>query len=81
MAAGKGRLPAAEVLFATDAIRSLIRQGQDHQIRSQLLISRAAGMVTMEQSLAELVRHGKIDNEVALSHSYRPDDLHNYLHV
>jgi twitching motility protein PilT len=72
---GKGRLPAAEILFASDAVRSLIRKGQDHQIRSQLVISRAAGMITMEQSLAELVRQGKIEREVALSHCFRTDDL------
>jgi twitching motility protein PilT len=77
--AGKGRLPALEILFASDAVRSLIRKGQDHQIRSQLVIGRAAGMITMEQSLADLVRHGKIDREVALSHCFRSDDLQSYL--
>jgi twitching motility protein PilT len=76
---GAGRVPAVEILVATDAIRHLIRQGQDHQIRSQLLISKAAGMITMEQSLAELVRSGKIAREIALSHSYRPDELRGHL--
>jgi twitching motility protein PilT len=72
---GRTRYPAVEVLLASDAVRNLIRQGQDHQIRSQLLISRGLGMVTMEQSLADLVRAGKITREIALSHCFRPDEF------
>jgi twitching motility protein PilT len=67
--------------MATDAVRNLIRQGQDQQLRSQLTIGRAAGMNTMEQSLAELTRSGKISREVALSHGYRADDLRGLLAV
>jgi twitching motility protein PilT len=69
------RFPALEILAGSDAIRNLIRQGQDHQIRSQILMSRAAGMITMEHSLAELVRTGKIRREGALSHCFRPDEM------
>ena len=76
---GKSRYPALEVLVATDAIRNLIRQGQDHQIRSQLLISRAAGMITMEQSLADMVRAGRISREIALSHCLRADEMRTLL--
>jgi twitching motility protein PilT len=72
---GTRRYAACEIMVATDAIRHLIRQGQDHQIRSQILISRAAGMITMEHSLAELVRRGQISREAALSHSFRQDEL------
>jgi len=76
---GRGRAPALEILLATDAIRHLIRQAQDHQIRSQILMSRSAGMITMEQSLAELVRTGKVDRETSLSHCFRQDELRGYL--
>jgi twitching motility protein PilT len=76
---GKSRYPALEILIATDAIRNLIRQGQDHQIRSQLLISRAAGMITMEQSLADLVRAGRISRDAALSHCLRVDEMRTLL--
>lgn len=72
---GSGRFPALEVLIGTDAIRNLIRTGNDHQIRSQLTISRAAGMITMEQSLAELVRTGRITREIAAAHCYRHDEF------
>jgi twitching motility protein PilT len=72
---GGRRYAACEILFGSDAVRHLIRQGEDHQIRSQILLSRAAGMITMEQSLAELVRSGSIREETALSHSFRQDEM------
>ena len=55
-----GLYPAVEVMVATVGIRNLIRTGQDHQIRSQIATGRAEGMMTMDQSLAELVRMRKI---------------------
>ena len=51
---GVTRWPASEIMIATDAVRALIRKGDDHQLRSQISVGRAEGMMTMEQSLAEL---------------------------
>lgn len=73
---GSTRYPALEVLIANDAVRNLIRRGEDHQLRTQLTIGRGEGMMTMEQSLAELVRNGRISRETALAHCFRPNDLH-----
>lgn len=73
------RYPAVEIMTATDAVRNLIRRAEDHQLRSQISIGRAEGMVTMEQSLADLVRHGRISRETAFAHCFRPDDLRRYL--
>ena len=36
-------------------------------------------MITMEQSLAELVRTGQITRETAMAHCFRPDELPRYL--
>jgi twitching motility protein PilT len=72
---GIHRYPALEIMMASDAIRNLIRKADDHQLRSQLSISRAEGMTTMEQSLAELARNGRITREAAFAHCYRPDEL------
>lgn len=77
--AGPGRYPAVEFMLATDAVRNLIRKGDDHMLRSQLAMGRADGMMTMEQSLAELVRSGRILRETAFAHCFRPDDLRRYL--
>ena len=76
---GLGRWPAVEVLVASSAIRSLIRKGDDHQIYSAVSTGRADGMITMEQSLAELVRSGRITRDTALAHCFRPEDLKRYL--
>jgi twitching motility protein PilT len=36
-------------------------------------------MLTMEQSLAEMVRAGRIRRETAVAHCFRPTDLQRYL--
>jgi twitching motility protein PilT len=76
---GTGRYPAVEILMATTAIRNLIRTGQDHQIRSHISTGRAEGMMTMEQSLAELVGSGRIQRDMAFSHCYNVAELRQYL--
>jgi twitching motility protein PilT len=73
------RWPATEIMIATDAVRALVRKGDDHQLRSQISVGRAEGMMTMEQSLADLVRAGRIPRETALAHCFRTDDLQRYL--
>jgi twitching motility protein PilT len=78
-AEGVNRWPAVEIMIATDAVRALIRKGDDHQLRSQISVGRADGMTTMEQSLADLVRAGRITQETAYAHGYRTDDLQRYL--
>jgi len=67
------------VLIANDAVRHIIRKGEDHLLRSQLSIGRTDGMMLMEQSLAELVQRGRIDREMAAAHCFRSDDLDRYL--
>jgi twitching motility protein PilT len=74
-----GRYPAVEILMASSGVRSLIRKGEDHQIYSAVSTGRTEGMVTMEQSLADMVRAGKISRDTALAHCFRPDDLRRYL--
>ncbi|HTQ55081.1 MAG TPA: PilT/PilU family type 4a pilus ATPase [Bryobacteraceae bacterium] len=78
---GISRYPALEIMTATDAVRNLIRKGDDHQLRSQLTIGRAEGMMTMEQSLAELVRLGRIHPDTAFAHSGRQDELRRVLEI
>jgi twitching motility protein PilT len=76
---GANRYPAVEILVATHAIRNLIRRGDDHQLRAHIETGRADGMLTMEQSLVELVRVGRISRETALAHCYHPVDLRRHL--
>ncbi|HEY1339927.1 MAG TPA: PilT/PilU family type 4a pilus ATPase [Bryobacteraceae bacterium] len=76
---GTNRWPATEIMIATDAVRALVRKGDDHQLRSQISVGKAEGMMTMEQSLADLVRAGRITRDTALAHCFRTDDLQRYL--
>jgi twitching motility protein PilT len=65
--------------MASSGVRSLIRKGEDHQIYSAISTGRTEGMMTMEQSLAEMVRAGRISRETALAHCFRPEDLRRYM--
>jgi twitching motility protein PilT len=76
---GDARFPAVEILMATSGVRGLIRKGEDHQLYSALSTGRSEGMLTMEQSLAELVRSARITRETAFAHCFRPEDLTRYL--
>jgi twitching motility protein PilT len=76
---GVGRFPAVEMMLATPAVRNLIRRGDDHQLRAHIETGRGEGMATMEQSLAELVRTGRVSRETAFDHSHHPEDLHRHL--
>ncbi|HVM66264.1 MAG TPA: PilT/PilU family type 4a pilus ATPase [Acidimicrobiales bacterium] len=67
---GGGRAVAAEVLVVTNAVRTLIRDGKTHQIGSTMQSGGKQGMQTMDASLAQLVRDGRVtlDDAVACSH-------------
>ena len=72
---GHGRRAALEVLIPDDGVRNLIRQAKIEQIYSVMQTSTSRGMQTMEQSLADLVRHRVITPEMAFSRSSRPEQL------
>ncbi|MFH1863967.1 MAG: type IV pilus twitching motility protein PilT [bacterium] len=71
----KGRALAGEVMLGTNAVRTSIREGTTHMIDGIIETSSEAGMITLEQSLASLVKEGKITLETAQSWSLRPDAL------
>ena len=72
---GKGRVAACEVMFATPAIRNLIREGKTHQIYSALQAGASHGMQTMDQNLAELVKARKITLETGMEKCHHVDDF------
>lgn len=65
-ASGVGRVVASEVLMMTPAIGNLIREGKTFQIGSAMQAGRALGMITLDQSLAELVNNGSISQQSAI---------------
>ncbi len=75
-AAGKGRACALEILVATPAIRSLIRDDKVHQIYSSMQAGQEKyGMQTMNQALARLAQSHQITRETAMSATSNRDEL------
>jgi twitching motility protein PilT len=72
---GAGRCVATEVLMPTPAVRNLIREAKSHQIYSVLQTGSAHGMQTMDSSLAQLVRAGKITRKLAESRAHSLEEL------
>ncbi len=72
---GAGRCVATEVLVPTPAVRNLIREAKSHQIYSVLQTGSAHGMQTMDASLAQLVRAGKITRALAESRAHSVEEL------
>jgi twitching motility protein PilT len=72
---GTGRVLAAEVMIATAAVKSMIREQKVHQIYSIVQTGQKDGMKTMNQSLYELYAEKHITYEDAVSRSSDPDDL------
>ena len=71
----KGRVMAQEIMLVTPAISNLIRESKAAQIYSTIQMNQGVGMQTLEMSLAELHKAGKITLEDAMSRSSRPDEL------
>jgi twitching motility protein PilT len=76
---GSARTAALEILMPDDAVRNLIRQAKIEQIYSVMQTSSSRGMLTMEQSLADLALRHVITPEVAYSRSTRPEQLQGLL--
>jgi twitching motility protein PilT len=70
-----GRIMATEVLIATNAVQSNIREGKSHMIESVIETSQDVGMYTIESSLAQLVQQGRITRDIAMQYAARPDEL------
>ena len=64
---GAGRVGAFEIMKCTAPIQNLIREAKIHQIPSIMQTAVRDGMITMEKSLEELAKAGKIDPGAARS--------------
>ena len=65
---GQRRVAAHEVLYATPAVRNLIRESKTAQLPNTLQTGAQFGMQTMAQSLEKLVKSGLISAEEAARH-------------
>jgi twitching motility protein PilT len=70
-----GRVPSLEVMIVNPAIRNLIRERKIYQIDLVIETSLQEGMVTLNRSLANLVRNKEVTLENAELYSLNPAEL------
>ncbi len=72
---GGGRVPATEVMIVNSAIRNLIRERKSYQIDVVIETNANEGMMTLNRSLAGLVKRKIITPESAELYSINPAEL------
>lgn len=70
-----GRIPACEIMIVNSAIRNLIRERKAYQIDLVIETSIQEGMMTLNRSLANLVKRKEISLENAELYSLNPSEL------
>ena len=70
-----GRAAAFEVMLANPAIENHIRKCETFKIGSVIQTSRRQGMMLMDDSLLDLYREGRIDQETALERAFDENAL------
>lgn len=72
-----GRVPAFEILINNNAVSNLIREGRTHEINTVIETSAEKGMISMDRSLADLVRRNEITIENAKNYSVNSKNLNS----
>ena len=70
-----GLIPACEVMISTPAVANLIRENKVHELDLVIETSLELGMISLNRSLASLVKSREISLENALSYSLNPVEL------
>jgi len=70
-----GRVVATELMFVTPGISNMIREMKAHQVYTAIQAGGNRGMMTMDRSLADLYRQGKISREVCMEKCHSREEL------
>jgi twitching motility protein PilT len=70
-----GRVPAVELLIVSYGARQHIRKNTLQHLHQEMSLTRRQGSVTLEDSLARLVKSGQITVPDALARAGHPDEL------
>jgi len=70
-----GLVPACEIMISTPAIANLIRKNKIHELPMVIVTSAEKGMLSLNRSLADLVRAREISLNNALIYSLNPVEL------
>ncbi|MEM6692441.1 MAG: PilT/PilU family type 4a pilus ATPase [Planctomycetota bacterium] len=68
----KRRVIASEVMRVNSAVANLVASGKSHQIYSVIESGSAAGMQTLDQDLARLMKEGLISERTAMAYANNP---------
>ena len=68
-------IPVFEIMEVTPAIRNMIRENKVHQIDGLIYSSTGSGMMSMDQSLMQAYRDGKITKETAVLYALNAEML------
>jgi twitching motility protein PilT len=79
-AQGTGVVAAVELLVGMLALSNLIRDNKLFQLPNLMQRGRAFGMIRLDDSLVELVRAGKLAEDIALRQADNKKELHAALH-
>jgi len=74
-----GMVPAVEVMLCTPAVRNIIREARTFEIPNVIDTNRQMGMVSLDNSIAELYFNGLISREDAIAQAAYPDKLERQL--
>jgi twitching motility protein PilT len=72
-----GRCLVSEVLRATEAVRSIIRDGRAERLTSVMQLGGSHGMHTLDESLTHLLKHGYITYEDAMAYGRDREYIQN----
>lgn len=75
-----GRVPVLEIMIVNSAIRNLIRERKSYQIDVVIETNLQEGMMTLNRSLATLVKQKEISMENAELYSQNPGELRLLIH-
>ena len=70
---GRGLVPALEIMIGTPAVRNLIRENKVAQLPSAIQTGQKFGMISLDQSLKELVSRGIVEKEQCLYLATNPN--------
>ncbi len=70
-----GLLPAFEIMIVNPAIRNMIRENKIHQIDTVIGSSADEDMISMDASILNLYRAGRISERTALTYAANPEIL------
>jgi twitching motility protein PilT len=78
---GGGRVPASELLVVSYGARQHIRKNALQHLHQEIALTRKSGSITLEESLARLVKEDLVELEEARGRAAHPEEFENLVRV